>query len=140
MEKKKAGTLRSKPERKRKAKKVPCTDTVEAKRKRVQAERSVQLGQMMLRLHKHRAKFPCGLGKGQDFGTVDDHPEWVELKNEEDCKMKPQGLRVCTKGEETTRGEVLREWVARQDKRDSTQPWEYGIYKGMGLAFKEVSS
>lgn len=55
MEKKKAGTLRSKTERKRKAKKVPCTDTVEAKRKRVQAERSVQLGQMMLRLHKHRA-------------------------------------------------------------------------------------
>lgn len=50
--KKKAGPLRSKLERKRKAKKAPHTGIVAARGERVQAERSVQLGQMMPRLHK----------------------------------------------------------------------------------------
>lgn len=46
---------RSMHERKKKAKNVPSTGIVAAKGKRVQAERSVQLGRTMLRLHEYRA-------------------------------------------------------------------------------------
>lgn len=39
-------------------------------RKRVQAERSGQVGQMMPGLHKHRGKVPCGFDNGQGFGNL----------------------------------------------------------------------